>query len=93
MKVFLVCLLACVITTAIGVLILSLVYVNNPPLVRDANARDDGASSTNPEEKSVDVKFQFLNHLGKSKVKASILCVLLKSEYEILRNKTREIKS
>ncbi|XP_064902866.1 uncharacterized protein LOC135575285 [Columba livia] len=68
MKVFLVCLLACVITTAIGVLILSLVYVNNPPFVRDTDGGDKGASSSNPEEKSVDVKFQFLNHLGKSKV-------------------------
>lgn len=90
MKVFLVCLLACVITTAIGVLILSLVYVNNPPFVRDTDGGDKGASSSNPEEKSVDVKFQFLNHLGKSKVKASLFCVLLKSECEMLRSKTRE---
>ncbi|XP_074667236.1 uncharacterized protein LOC141918135 [Strix aluco] len=68
MKVFLVCLLACVITTAIGVLALSLVYVKNPAFVKETGVTDDGTSSPKPAEKSVDVKFQFLNHLGKSKV-------------------------
>ncbi|XP_010132776.1 PREDICTED: dynactin-associated protein, partial [Buceros rhinoceros silvestris] len=68
MKVFLVCLLACVITTAIGVLALSLVYVNNPAIVRETGVKDDSTSSPKPAEQSVDVKFQFLNRLGKSKV-------------------------
>ncbi|XP_008939960.1 PREDICTED: uncharacterized protein LOC103774319, partial [Merops nubicus] len=68
MKVFLVCLLACIITTAVGVLVLSLVYVNTTAYVRDPGAPDNGESSPHPNENSVDVKFQFLNHLGKSKV-------------------------
>ncbi|XP_074021608.1 uncharacterized protein [Numenius arquata] len=68
MKVFLVCLLACVITTVIGVLILSLVYVNHVPFIRETVIQDDGTSSPKPEEKDVDIKFQFLNHVGKSKV-------------------------
>ncbi|KAM6391743.1 dynactin-associated protein [Rhynochetos jubatus] len=68
MKVFLVCLLACVITTAIGVLTLSLVYVNNIAIMKDTDVKDDGTSSSKPDEKRVDIKFQFLNHLGKSKV-------------------------
>ncbi|XP_072717136.1 dynactin-associated protein isoform X2 [Ciconia boyciana] len=67
MKVFLVCLLACVITTAIGVLVLSLVYVKNTAFMKDTGVTDNGASSPKPDEKSVDMKFQFLNHLGKSK--------------------------
>ncbi|XP_075345227.1 dynactin-associated protein isoform X2 [Mycteria americana] len=67
MKVFLVCLLACVITTAIGVLVLSLVYVKNTAFMKDTGIKDNGASSPKPDEKSVDMKFQFLNHLGKSK--------------------------
>lgn len=71
MKVFLVCLLACVITTTIGVLALSLVYVNNPAVVRETGVKDDGTSSPKPEEQSVDVRFQFLNRLGKSKVSGS----------------------
>uniref|UniRef100_A0A8B9CW70 Cupin type-1 domain-containing protein n=1 Tax=Anser brachyrhynchus TaxID=132585 RepID=A0A8B9CW70_9AVES len=68
MKIFLVCLLACVITTAIGVLVLSLVYTSTTGIVKEVSMKDDGASSTKPDEKSVDVKFQFLNHLTKSKV-------------------------
>nr|XP_009943497.1 PREDICTED: dynactin-associated protein [Opisthocomus hoazin] len=68
MKVFLVCLLACVITTAVGVLVLSLVYVQNTAFMRAVGVEDNGASSPKPDEKSVDVKFQFLNHLGNSKV-------------------------
>ncbi|XP_010011712.1 PREDICTED: uncharacterized protein LOC104404876, partial [Nestor notabilis] len=58
MKVFLVCLLACVLTTAIGVLTLSLVYVSDSTYRREVAAA--GRSS--------DGKFQFLNHLRKSKV-------------------------
>ncbi|XP_009321393.1 PREDICTED: dynactin-associated protein [Pygoscelis adeliae] len=68
MKVFLVCLLACVITTAIGVLALSLVYVKSTALMKETDIKDDGASFPKPDEKSVDFKFQFLNHLEKSKV-------------------------
>ncbi|XP_042660631.1 uncharacterized protein LOC104357113 isoform X2 [Tyto alba] len=68
MKVFLVCLLACVITTAIGVLVLSLVYVNNTAFIKEVGVQDEAASSPKPGDKSVDIKFQFLNHLGKSKV-------------------------
>ncbi|XP_027650323.1 uncharacterized protein LOC106112826 isoform X2 [Falco peregrinus] len=68
MKTFLVCLLACVITTAIGVLVLSLVYVNNPVFMKETDVKDDGASSPKPDEKNVDISFQFMNHLGKSKV-------------------------
>ncbi|KAM6230507.1 dynactin-associated protein [Porphyrio hochstetteri] len=69
MKVFLACLLACVITTAIGVLALSLVYVKNPALIQEETVgKGDGDSSPNAEEKPVDLKYQFLNHLKKSKV-------------------------
>ncbi|XP_014795285.1 PREDICTED: dynactin-associated protein [Calidris pugnax] len=68
MKVFLVCLLACVITTVIGVLVLSLVYVNHVPFIRETVVKDDGTSSPKPEEKDVDIKFQFLNHVTNSKV-------------------------
>ncbi|XP_010581384.1 PREDICTED: dynactin-associated protein [Haliaeetus leucocephalus] len=68
MKVFLVCLLACIITTTIGVLALSLVYVKNTAFMKETGVTDDGATSPKPDEKSVDIKYQFLNHLGKSKV-------------------------
>lgn len=73
MKIFLVCLLACVITTAIGVLVLSLVYTTTTHIVKEVSVTDDGATSMKPEEKSVDVKFQFLNHLTKSKVNCSTI--------------------
>lgn len=73
MKIFLVCLLACVITTAIGVLVLSLVYTTTTHIVKEVSVTDDGATSTKPEDKSVDVKFQFLNHLTKSKVNCSTI--------------------
>lgn len=76
MKVFLVCLLACVITTAIGVLALSLVYVKHTPFTKETDVKDDGASSPKPDEKSVDIKFQFLNHLGKSKVNGSSCAII-----------------
>jgi len=76
MKVFLVCLLACVITTAVGVLVLSLVYVQNTAFMRAAGVEDNGASSPKPDEKTVDVKFQFLNHLGNSKVNCSTCAII-----------------
>lgn len=73
MKIFLVCLLACVITTAIGVLVLSLVYTTTTHIVKEVSVTDDGATSMKPEDKNVDVKFQFLNHLTKSKVNCSTI--------------------
>lgn len=67
MSIFLVCLLACTITTVIGVLILSLVFVNNPQPHSEPGAQPlQTAISMVP--KAVDPKFQFLNHLSKSKV-------------------------
>ncbi|XP_043745253.1 legumin J-like isoform X2 [Cervus elaphus] len=67
MSIFLVCLLACTITTVIGVLILSLVYVNNPQPRSEPGAQPlQTAIPVVP--KAVDPKVQFLNHLSKSKV-------------------------
>lgn len=65
MSVFLVCLLACTITTAVGVLILSLVYINNTQLHPEPELQ---ATTIPILQKAVDPKFQFLNHLPKSKV-------------------------
>lgn len=76
MKVFLVCLLACIITTTIGVLALSLVYVKNTAFMKEMGVTDDGATSPKPDEKSVDIKYQFLNHLGKSKVNCSSRAII-----------------
>ena len=67
MSIFLVCLLACTITTVIGVLIVSLIYVNNPQPHSEPGAQSlQTAIPMVP--KAVDPKFQFLNHLSKSKV-------------------------
>ncbi|XDA88699.1 hypothetical protein R6Z07F_018342 [Ovis aries] len=67
MSIFLVCLLACTITTVIGVLIVSLVYVNNPQPHSEPGAQSlQTAIPVVP--KAVDPKFQFLYHLPKSKV-------------------------
>ncbi|TFK08066.1 cyclic AMP-dependent transcription factor ATF-4 [Platysternon megacephalum] len=73
MNIFLVCLLACVITTIIGVLIISLVYINNIGFLTELNIQKHEITSPKTpiimsDKKRVDVKFQFLNHLGKSKV-------------------------
>ncbi|XP_078530946.1 oxalate decarboxylase OxdC-like [Lissotriton helveticus] len=70
LKMFLVCLLACLITTAIGVLILSLVYVGHfsPKPGQDSADRDPAPSTSAPAGNKVDARFGFLNHLGKSKV-------------------------
>ncbi|KAM9367557.1 dynactin-associated protein [Phaethornis superciliosus] len=68
MKIFLACLLACVVSTAIGVLVLSLVYVNTTAFLRESTAKNDGATPPETAGKKVDIKFQFLNHLPKSKV-------------------------
>ncbi|XP_039697223.1 legumin J-like isoform X3 [Pteropus medius] len=64
LSVFLACLLACTVTTAVGVLILSLVYINNTQLHSEPELR---ATTIAILQKAVDPKFQFLNHLPKSK--------------------------
>ncbi|KAH1168712.1 hypothetical protein KIL84_013302 [Mauremys mutica] len=73
MNIFLVCLLACIISTIIGVLIISLVYIHNIGFMTELNIQKHEITSPKtpirmPDKKRVDVKFQFLNHLGKSKV-------------------------
>jgi hypothetical protein len=63
--------LACFITTAIGVLIVSLVYVNNSQPHLNVHFEPEAwlLQTTVPKvQKAVDPKFQFLNHLPKSKV-------------------------
>lgn len=65
MSIFLVCLLACTVTTAVGVLILSLVYINNSQPHLEPKLQ---ATTIPILQKDVDPKFQFLNHLPKSKV-------------------------
>lgn len=65
MSVFLVCLLACTVTTAVGVLVLSLVYINNS----QPHLEPKPQGTTIPIlQKDVDPKFHFLNRLTKSKV-------------------------
>lgn len=64
MSVFLVCLLACTVTTAVGVLILSLVYINNV----QPHSEPKPQTTIPIQQTAVDPKFQFLNHLPKSKV-------------------------
>ncbi|XP_041595741.1 uncharacterized protein LOC121482043 isoform X2 [Vulpes lagopus] len=71
MRIFLVCLLACTVTTAVGVLILSLVYLQNsqPHSQVHLELQAGPLQTTVPlVQKAVDPKFQFLNHLPKSKV-------------------------
>ncbi|NP_001358681.1 legumin J-like isoform X1 [Oryctolagus cuniculus] len=72
MSIFLMCFLACIITTAVGVLILSLVFVNNSQRHSDAHfepeARPMRTTVVPIAQKTVDPKFQFLNHLPKSQV-------------------------
>lgn len=69
MSVFLVCLLACTVTTAVGVLILSLVYVHNSQPHSQVHLEVGPLQTTVPiVQKAVDPKYQFLNHLPKSKV-------------------------
>ncbi|TKC35240.1 hypothetical protein EI555_008476, partial [Monodon monoceros] len=67
MSIFLVCLLACTITTASGVLILSLVYVNNSQPHSEPGAQPL-QTAIPMVQKGVDPKFRFLNHLPKSNV-------------------------
>ncbi|XP_040334716.1 lung adenoma susceptibility protein 2 isoform X5 [Herpailurus yagouaroundi] len=70
MNIFLVCLLACSITTAVGVLILSLVYTQNSQPHSEVHLGLEARplQTTPIVQKAVDPKFQFLNHLPKSKV-------------------------
>ncbi|XP_053887192.1 uncharacterized protein LOC128838790 isoform X3 [Malaclemys terrapin pileata] len=77
MNIFLVCLLACFISTIIGVLIISSVYIKNIGFLTQLNMQKHEITSpktpiTMSDKKRVDVKFQFLNHLGKSKGSAWI---------------------
>nr|XP_048275461.1 uncharacterized protein LOC125390476 [Myodes glareolus] len=66
LSVFLLCLLACFITTATGVLTLSLVYLHaKPRFEQDASPPHTVVPQV---QKAIDPKFQFLNHLPKSKV-------------------------
>ncbi|XP_069324075.1 uncharacterized protein [Eulemur rufifrons] len=70
-SIFLLCLLACTITTAVGVLILSLVYVNNSQPHSDIHFTPEAwplQTEVPMVQKAVDPKFQFLNHLPNSKV-------------------------
>ncbi|XP_069737106.1 uncharacterized protein [Phaenicophaeus curvirostris] len=69
LKVFLVCLLAGLLSTALGVLGLSLVYGGSGPTSRRGmDLPKELPPSPGPEEKSLEAKFQFLNHLRSSKV-------------------------
>ncbi|KAJ8789266.1 hypothetical protein J1605_022201 [Eschrichtius robustus] len=65
-SIFQVCLLACTITTASGVLILFLVYVNNSQPHSEPGAQPL-QTAIPMVQKAVDPKFKFLNHLPKSK--------------------------
>ncbi|KAM4707190.1 uncharacterized protein O3C94_004194 [Discoglossus pictus] len=67
MRIFLVCFLACLITTAIGVLILSLVYLGHFNTKTGQDTMDPSIEK-NPSQNNVDSRFSFMNHLGKSKV-------------------------
>ncbi|MEE6457875.1 hypothetical protein FKM82_000078 [Ascaphus truei] len=67
MRIFLVCFLACLITTAIGVLILSLVYVGHFSPQSDQNPMGSSTEKT-PSLSNIDSQFNFLNHLSQSKV-------------------------
>ncbi|XP_070792083.1 dynactin-associated protein [Pituophis catenifer annectens] len=72
LHVFLVCLLACAITTVVGVLILSLVYVSTPGFKRQEHENQGSTPQkipiTSAYKNQVDLKFQFLHHHTKSKM-------------------------
>ncbi|XP_065607821.1 uncharacterized protein LOC136058371 [Cyrtonyx montezumae] len=63
LKLFVVCLLAGLITTAISVLTLSLIYTNTATVLKEIPIQD----STVPSQLPLDIKFQFLHHMSKSK--------------------------
>uniref|UniRef100_G3UFS8 CLLAC-motif containing domain-containing protein n=1 Tax=Loxodonta africana TaxID=9785 RepID=G3UFS8_LOXAF len=71
-SIFLVCFLACILTTAVAALILSVVYVNNSQPHSGIYLRPETwplqTTMIPIMQKAVDPKFQFLNHLPKSKV-------------------------
>ncbi|XP_077319114.1 oxalate decarboxylase OxdD-like [Lithobates pipiens] len=79
MKIFLVCFLACLITTAIGVLILSLVYLvhfnprssqqmNNPAPDMDKSPSQSGGGGSNITiVNQVEPRYSFMSQLSKSK--------------------------
>ncbi|XP_060616774.2 dynactin-associated protein [Anolis sagrei] len=75
-NIFLLCLLACTITTVVGVLIVSLVCVSNTGFKAEPRSKTNAANGgtvgqgtprTSPYQTQVDPKFQFLHHLTKSK--------------------------
>ncbi|XP_071585851.1 LOW QUALITY PROTEIN: dynactin-associated protein [Heliangelus exortis] len=68
LRIFLVCLLACVLSTAIGVLALSLLYLDTSASLRENRDQNEAATPPETAGKEVEPKFQFLNHLPKSKV-------------------------
>ncbi|KYO28919.1 uncharacterized protein LOC102563425 [Alligator mississippiensis] len=73
MNIFLICLWVCITSTIMGVLIWSLVYIKNVGSMIQPNMQKQEVSSPQTpagmsDRKRVDVRFQFLNHLGKSKV-------------------------
>ncbi|KAG8599166.1 hypothetical protein GDO81_002910 [Engystomops pustulosus] len=76
MKIFLVCFLACVITTAIGVLILSLLYQghfdksSSPSIMNPAapGTGKDPPQGSNNSNAATEPQFFFMNQLSKSKV-------------------------
>ncbi|XP_072108214.1 uncharacterized protein [Mobula birostris] len=63
MKFFLVCLLASVITTTVGVLVLALIYV-----IPQLHPQQSAQPSSSPSTSSIDVKYKYLYHLDKSEV-------------------------
>ncbi|XP_053557099.1 uncharacterized protein LOC128648454 [Bombina bombina] len=67
LRIFLVCFLACLITTAIGVLILSLVYLGhfNTDTSKDTMNPD---AEKSPSQDIKNTQYSFMTHLGKSKV-------------------------
>ncbi|XP_069483100.1 oxalate decarboxylase OxdC-like [Ambystoma mexicanum] len=70
LKMFLLCLLAGIVTTTIGVLILSLVYVGHfSPTTGEGSGERDPAPSAGPAVgNKADSRFGFLNHLANTKV-------------------------
>lgn len=71
MSVFLVCLLACTVITAVGVLVFSLVYINNSQPHSEVHLEPEAHPLQRTPipivQKAIDSKFQFLNHLPKYK--------------------------
>ncbi|XP_009074449.1 PREDICTED: uncharacterized protein LOC103803632, partial [Acanthisitta chloris] len=66
-KIFFLCFLACLVTTIIGILALSLVMVHHTKFLQES-IQDFFPVPSQIPEKVVERKFQFLNHLSKSKI-------------------------